>query len=723
VINNNKGREPKMMWEFRDLEKIRQLLVHGRYNEALQNIILYKRKMKLSVEEEIKAELLHIEILFRAGFLQDIAPKLDFLSKNSELANNMELYLEWMVLNARYNQEIGKLASAKPFLKQAHEIVLTSFQPKSAKVEKLTKEEKSTKENIIDNFANQKESKNQISPLPFIFQKILFLEGIQHWYEGNIEEALQKLEDVLQIIPKNSHSGQYIQILTYYGMILCENGDYTRGISHLQHALELERDLGDKVALAQILGQLGRITHLQGHLDEALKYLQESIFIWENLGDFSQIRFNLADIGTIYRQKGDYHQALNYIKRSLVIAERIGNPNELSRFLLELIRIYLEMNAIENAEIALARLFQLQTMISNKKIELRYRLANALILKQKGRARNLFQAQSLFTSITEEPLVEEEITQIALLNLCELLLVELRLNDDASLYEELEKVIEKLQNEAEKQGSHLLYAETYLLKAKLLLLRLNISEARHCLNQAQTYAEQSGLLRVAMKISEEHDKLVAQQQIWNSYQLSEVPLQKRAELAEIENYMRNIVHEKGFDTPQMINEIPVAFILLNLKGTVLYFKVFTSYWNFDKDMLAGFLSAFDMMSDEVFSQTLERAKFGNFNVIVQKIQSFMLGYVYQGPSFFAQKKMQTLGQEFTENKVLLEELDNLTESKDSLESVNFKDGLIPVETVNSTKNDMQKTPSYIKYLNELCECILIPEYSNPAKKATLPENS
>lgn len=697
-----------MMWELQNLEIIRQLLVEGKYNEALQSIILFKRKNpSITDKKKIKAELLHIEILLRAGFLHDIAPKLEILSDNPNLEQNPDLKLDWLFLGVEYNQEIGNLAPAKSYLETAHQIIF------GAKKHSHTQ---STHSQSSSQSSSQSPSQSQITPhLHKYYQKLLFLEGIQAWYEGDIEHSLQKLEELLKITPKNSRSPYYIKSLTYYGMILCEKGDFTHGIHHLQDALKMERKLGDRVALAQILTQLGRIYHLQGHLDEALKHLQESIFIWENLGDFSQIRFNLAGIATIYRQKGDYHQALNYIKRSLAIAERIGNPDELSRFLLELIRINLAMDAIENAEIALARIFQLHSAVPNKKIELRYRLANALILKQKGRARDLYRAQSLFNSIIEEQLVEEEITQIALMNLCELLLVELRLKDDISLYEELERIIERLKQEAEKKGSHLLYAETFLLKAKLMLLKLNISEARNFLNQAQSYAENSGLLRIAMKISEEHDKLLAQQQLWSSYQLSEAPVEKRVELADIENYLSEIVHEKGIDAPQMINEIPVAFIMLDQDGKVLYFQHFTPYWQFDQNLLAGFLSAFNMMSDEVFSQTLERAKFGNFNVIVEKLQTFMLGYVFQGPSYFASKKMQDFGRELVENKVVMEELQVLKE--------NPQINTIKSEVSERNLEMKEEKPYAIKYLGDLCESILIPEYPTPPKKASLPENS
>ncbi len=611
------------MWDNQDIKSIKQLIDVGRYNEGLQSIILYTRKLPEDSKERAEAELLHIELLIRAGYLRETLKKVESLKSTIKKFEFKDIEIDLCLLRIQIDQQLGEYKQSIKNIRKAKDL----FTSLSGKEQNLTS---------------------------FRWARIIFSEGIQFWYDGDIDGAIQKLQEVIEIQKYGEKNSEYVRSLSNYGRMLCEKGNFREGLPLLEEALQLEQSIGNQASIATILGNIGRINHLKGHLEEALHYLQESLSMWESMEDYSQIRFNLANIGTIYRQKGDYHQALNYIQRSVAIAEKIGNPNELSWFLFEMFRVYLEMGALENAQISLAKLYNYKLLTVNKKIHLRYRLAKALMLRKKGRAKDLFMAQDIFKNVVDEPIIEQEITQIALLNLCELILIEMRLNNTSQLNEELDFVIAKLLEIAENQHSYLLWAEIYLLKAKLALIDLNIEEAKKNLNQAQLFAEDSGLLRVAMKISEEHDKLIAQQQIWESFQEKNASFLERAEIVGLDGFMHNIVHQKGIDPPSVQPEIPIAMIIVNENGPIIYYKSFSSIGKFDQEMLGGFLTAFDIMSDEIFAQNLDRAKFGEFNVLVKKHPPILVGYVYQGPSFYAKKKILQFYEEIMGNDQLFE---------------------------------------------------------------------
>ncbi|MHA1520656.1 MAG: tetratricopeptide repeat protein [Promethearchaeota archaeon] len=596
------------MWDYQDIKSIKQLIDVGRYNEALQSIILYTRKLPTDSRERAEAEVLHIDLLIRAGYLRDTLIKVNSLGSTIKKYGFNDIQIDLCLLRIQIDQQLGEYGQSIKNISKAKDIFISL----SGKEQTLTY---------------------------YRWARILFSEGIQFWYEGDLDSAIHKLREVIEIQKNGEKNSEYVRTLSNYGRMLCEKGNFREGLPILEEALQLEQSIGNRASIATIMANIGRIHHLKGHLEEALQYLQDSLLIWEKMENFSQIRFNLADIGTIYRQKGDFHQALNYIQRSLAIAEKIGNPNELSWFLFEIFRVFLEMDAIENAQISLAKMYNFKLSTVNRKIDLRYRLAKALMLRKKGRAKDLFMAQDIFKKVAEEPVIEQEITQIALLNLCELILIELRLNANTQLLEELDFVIAKLLEIAENQHSYLLWAEVYLLKAKLALIDLKVDEARKNLNQAQLFAEDSGLVRIAMKISEEHDKLIAQQQIWESFQEKDASFLERAEIVGLDGYLSNIVHQKGFAPSSVKPEIPVALIIVNENGPIIYFRSFSTIGKFDKEMLGGFLTAFDIMSDEIFAQNLDRAKFGEFNVLVKKHSPILVGYVYQGPSFYAQKKI------------------------------------------------------------------------------------
>ncbi|GAH26837.1 unnamed protein product, partial [marine sediment metagenome] len=69
---------------------------------------------------------------------------------------------------------------------------------------------------------------------------------------------------------------------------------------------------------------------------------------------------------------------------------------------------------------------------------------------------------------------------------------------------------------AEKSHSYKVFCETFLLQAKLALLNLDVKAARRFLTQAQKIAESYGIKRLAIKISNEHDELLKQLNLWKS---------------------------------------------------------------------------------------------------------------------------------------------------------------------------------------------------------------
>ena len=106
--------------------------------------------------------------------------------------------------------------------------------------------------------------------------------------------------------------------------------------------------------------------------------------------------------------------------------------------------------------------------------------------------------------LVEEQVVEEEVAWheikvLALLNLCDLLLRELRISGDREILIEIQQHVHRLQEIAKTQYSHRVLAETYVLQAKLALIDLEVSRARQLLNQAQI-----SFLQVVLYQSEYH---------------------------------------------------------------------------------------------------------------------------------------------------------------------------------------------------------------------------
>ena len=158
----------------------------------------------------------------------------------------------------------------------------------------------------------------------------------------------------------------------------------------------------------------------------------------------------------------------------------------------------------------LSDLEQLNNQLKIKRINFMYLLDKALVLKTSPRARNRSEAEEILKQILEDEDLNFEFILKALTNLCELLLTELRMTNDLGVLEEINPLITRLLNIAEKSGSYSILCETHLLQAKLSLLTFDIKKAQRFLIQAQQIAEKFGLKLLAIKISNEHDDLLKQ---------------------------------------------------------------------------------------------------------------------------------------------------------------------------------------------------------------------
>ena len=83
-----------------------------------------------------------------------------------------------------------------------------------------------------------------------------------------------------------------------------------------------------------------------------------------------------------------------------------------------------------------------------------------------------------------------------------------------------------------------------------------------------------------------------------------------------------------------------------MEGGVLIFSYpFTDEWKRDSELFGSFLSAFTSFSDEYFSEGLDRAKFGQYTVLMKPLETFSVCYLFKGQSYPAKQKLL----QFTEN--------------------------------------------------------------------------
>jgi len=182
-------------------------------------------------------------------------------------------------------------------------------------------------------------------------------------------------------------------------------------------------------------------------------------------------------------------------------------------------------------------------------------------------------------------------------------------------------------------------SDSMLLQAKLALINLQIDNAKKFLNQAQSIAEDHGLQLLARKISEEHDTILEQSNLWEGFKRSKAPFSDRLKLASIDNVLDRLKGKRAIEPPKLVDEQSMLILILTEGGVLLFSHPFTDEWKFDNDLFGSFLTAFNSIHDEIFSEGLDRVKFGNYTVLMEPIENFSVCYLFKGQTYPAKQKL------------------------------------------------------------------------------------
>jgi hypothetical protein len=306
-----------------------------------------------------------------------------------------------------------------------------------------------------------------------------------------------------------------------------------------------------------------------------------------------------------------------------------------------LIQILIDKGDLKRAQISLNDLEQIKNQLKDEDINLLYLYDKALVLKTSLRARDRGKAEEILTQLLEdEDFQDFESMYTLLLNLCDLLLTELRITNDQGVLDELTQFLGQLLDLAEKSDSYWIIGETYLLQAKLALLSLDLKEARRLLTQGQQIAEKFGLDMLARKISNDHDELLKKLNTWENLKDSDISLEERMELARLNEQMDDMLRKRVTEPKEIKDEESVVILIISTGGTPIFTQSFAGGWSFQDHLFGGFLSAINSFSGEMFSQGLDRAIFGEYTILMKSISPFIICYLFKGQSFLAQQRMK-----------------------------------------------------------------------------------
>ena len=460
-------------------------------------------------------------------------------------------------------------------------------------------------------------------------------------YLSKPKEGFKYLNEAYELSKSLEDQSGVAVTLSFIGNMYTWVGELDRALKLLQQSLILSERIRNTESLAFTLNNIGWNYHIRGELNLALESLNRSLSLSrEKQYPWIQV-WNLSNIGFVYRAKNEFDKACGYYSHGISISEDIGDYLSVSWGLYQVIKLNIDTNSIASTKKQLERLRLLSERYSVKLISQMYRNGLGMLLKRSPRIRDKAKAQEYFDQVAEEDVEALEVTADAMLNQCELLLLEFNISNDEQVFKDVRKLTNELLEIAEEQNSYLLLSETYLLKAELAVIQGDIKSARYCFGQAHMIAEEKGLNRLALSISREYDAFL--DKVGHSTNEVEKSNQKPPEFGKVTNLLDKMSTQTivAVSDPPAIEDSIMLFIISE-GGITLFSHFFKPHGAgaIKGPLIGSFLSAIEAFSKEVFSSSIERLTLGDHRLIMNISDSLTFAYVYFGESYTAIKRLR-----------------------------------------------------------------------------------
>ncbi len=594
-----------------DIERCWKLLNEGKEEEALSLAIEIEKKEDLSPEERLKIVILKGNIHYALGNLQIGLKLAEETYEEYEKFGNDFLLIDALNFKLWCMLNQGQILSRPAYdLIERGELLLNSI------------------------------SKGTSSKIVIKETRFLYMKGVMNFNRGNYNFALECCEKSLELMEQfkiDSLEDQKYRryILSLIGHIYTHTGDLKLSLEYHEKSIALK--IGD-TNLELILDtneywEMGYLYYLKGNLDKSLNLFKKSLTILEDLNFL--VKFaplsgaTLQGLIKVLIAKGDHEGAQHYLQ----LFKQINDE---------------------------------KPMIQNISM---YKLLRARVLKSSTRPRDRAEAEKILKKIIE---TEKEFSWIvinALIEICDLYIKELKLTKDVTIIDEINPYISQLLKQAEKDYS--LIAKLKLLQARLALFQMNMGDARRLLAQAQEIADENGYHNLAQTISIEHDYLLSQLDVLDNLKESNASVSRRMSVASLGGSISNLMETREENIPEVTNEEPVLLLILIEGGVLLLSFPFSDEWKSDEEQFGSFLTAFMSFSNEFFAEGLDRAKFGQYTVLMETFSKFSICYLYKGQTYFAKKKVEHFIERLQNIPSIMQTLDKYAETSQVIELKDF----------------------------------------------------
>jgi len=352
---------------------------------------------------------------------------------------------------------------------------------------------------------------------------------------GGYDQSLEILRHGLAIAEGYDQSWAIVDMLLMLAWVFMRKGDVDMALEHAQRSFNLIEETENIHDLVRVLNCLGWAYRAKGELDTSLEYLHRGLALQEEIGDQIAIGHLLNNIGYVYWLKNDLNKALDYHQRSLSLREEIKVDMDIVESLSNLILVSVDQQDYNQARIYLHRIQNLHKLHSEDYYRITSLYFEALIFKQSGRMKDKARAQRLFEDIINEEHDLFGIKYESMIQLCELLLLEMKSFGDPRALVEAKNLVHQLHSLSRNEAAY--FIEISLLESKFAVIEGDLQKAFMHLEEAQLITEEKKLTHLNLRVQKEQEILKKELESWRKLFERNAPLQERLEQANVEKYI------------------------------------------------------------------------------------------------------------------------------------------------------------------------------------------
>ena len=536
-----------------------------------------------------------------------------------------------------------------------------------------------------DQFFNESiELFREIDAKHFVSQVNSMKSGI-HFYKGELSQALEYNSRSLAIFEELDNEFDIARTLQHMGMIYGQSGDlnkaldqyakskeifeeigllhnvagcinnisgiqrklgeYDQALESLNEYYNLKMGLKDERSIGIALNRIGELLLIKGELNEASKHFEDALTITKKYNVKRTLALIYYNLGELNYQRGNLEESIKHHLQSLAIHEELDLAFQIADSLQRLIVIHLDSELLNLAKELLDKFKQVSEKSESKVVKQAYQLSESLFLKESRKERDRNKAEILLERLIEEEIVDYKIKIEALLNLCDILLWNIRRSEDIELeeeiLEELNAYVLMLAQTAKKQNSYTLAVESLFLQSQLALLDLDTKEAQQALKEALNIAKENGLDKLSVKISNEYDVLLEQLDTWEDFTMKLPTIAEKLELTHIEDKLEQIIKRRTVATvdTEIGEECPILFLILSLEGTIIFSEQFDESLS-PQSMEEVLKNIRKLTSEDKETDMIERLKLQDYICLLKNFEGLVFCYMFIGKSYSGEKKLE-----------------------------------------------------------------------------------